>query len=161
MSTGPRLSDIFSQLDRAIILAVQCHARTFDKGGAPYILHPLRIMLAMRGMHGGGEESQIVAVLHDVVEEARKHRRGVGGIMGIRPDFGNRVADAVDAITRSPDETYKEYILRCKKNDLARWVKLADLHDNLNKDRIPSYLHADYASLWRRYEEAVDVLISD
>jgi hypothetical protein len=33
-------------------------------------------------------------------------------------------------------------------------VKLADLHDNLNKDRIPSYQHDDYASLWRRYEEA-------
>src|ERR1017187_8145963 len=65
-----------------------------------------------------------------------------------RQACGNRkyptTHDAIDAITRRRDETYKAYILRCKANDLARWVKLADLHDNLNKDRIPSYQHDDY-----------------
>jgi (p)ppGpp synthase/HD superfamily hydrolase len=152
------VSDVFTPLESAIILAVQCHARTTDKGGAPYILHPLRVMEAMGS---DNPECQIVAVLHDVVEETRKHRRGVGGIMGIRPDFGDRIADAVDAITRSPDETYREYIKRCKANDLARWVKIQDLTDNLKKDRVPSYQHADYASLWRRYEEAIDMLICD
>jgi (p)ppGpp synthase/HD superfamily hydrolase len=152
---------VFTKLDWAIILATQYHSDTVDKGGEPYIFHPLRVMLAMRGMHGGGEESQIVAVLHDVVEESRKHKRDQLHLSEIHSRFGKRIHDAIDAITRRPDETYKAYILRCKANDLARWVKLADLHDNLNKDRIPSCQHDGYASLWRRYEEAVDMLISE
>src|SRR3546814_4547230 len=34
-----------SLLDQAIILATRAHAGQIDKGGAPYILHPLRVML--------------------------------------------------------------------------------------------------------------------
>ena len=54
-----------SMLDRAIEIAVQAHSGQLDKGGAPYILHPLRVMLRM-----ATEEERIVAVLHDVVEDS-------------------------------------------------------------------------------------------
>ena len=53
-----------STLERAIAIAAEAHAEKIDKGGAPYILHPLRVMLAMTDT-----ESRIVAVLHDVVED--------------------------------------------------------------------------------------------
>jgi hypothetical protein len=36
-----------STLERAIIIAAQGHAGVKDKGGAPYILHPLRMMLGL------------------------------------------------------------------------------------------------------------------
>ena len=32
-------------LERAIEIAARTHAGQLDKGGAPYILHPLRVML--------------------------------------------------------------------------------------------------------------------
>lgn len=35
-----------------------------DKGGAPYILHPIRVMLACEG-----EKEKIVALLHDTLED--------------------------------------------------------------------------------------------
>lgn len=35
-------------LERAIEIAAATHAGQTDKGGAPYILHPLRVMLRVR-----------------------------------------------------------------------------------------------------------------
>ena len=51
-------------LQRAIEIALEAHKGALDKGGNPYILHPLRLMLQM-----DSEEEMIVAILHDVVEE--------------------------------------------------------------------------------------------
>ena len=33
-------------LEKALILAAKAHTGQVDKGGAPYILHPIRVMLA-------------------------------------------------------------------------------------------------------------------
>ena len=57
-----------STLERAIAIAAQAHAGQLDKGGAPYILHPLRVM-----QRQASEEAQVVGVLHDLIE------RGAGG----------------------------------------------------------------------------------
>ena len=51
-------------LERAIAIAATAHTGQVDKGGAPYILHPLKVMLRMNTL-----EERIVAVLHDVVED--------------------------------------------------------------------------------------------
>ena len=54
-------------LHRAIEIALDAHKNVSDKGGNPYILHPLRLMLQM-----DSEEEMIVAILHDVVEDSEK-----------------------------------------------------------------------------------------
>ena len=51
-------------LEKAIKIAVEAHSGQVDKGGNPYILHPLRVMLFL-----DTEEERIVGVLHDVVED--------------------------------------------------------------------------------------------
>ena len=51
-------------LEKAIKIAVEAHTGQVDKGGNPYILHPLRVMLSLNT-----EEERIVGVLHDVVED--------------------------------------------------------------------------------------------
>ena len=51
-------------LDKAITFATRKHTGQVDKAGQPYILHPLRLMLKMKH-----ETQQIVAVLHDVLED--------------------------------------------------------------------------------------------
>lgn len=53
-----------STLERAIVIAAEAHAGITDKGGAPYILHPLRMMMDLTSA-----EERIVAVLHDVCED--------------------------------------------------------------------------------------------
>ena len=52
------------KLEKAIKIAVEAHTGQVDKGGNPYILHPLRVMLSLNT-----EEERIVGVLHDVVED--------------------------------------------------------------------------------------------
>jgi (p)ppGpp synthase/HD superfamily hydrolase len=53
-----------STLERAIVIATEGHSGEKDKGGAPFILHPLRMMLSLSTL-----EERIVAVLHDVCED--------------------------------------------------------------------------------------------
>ena len=51
-------------VEKAISIAVNAHAGTLDKSGQPYILHPLRVMLAQQN-----NLTRIAAVLHDAVED--------------------------------------------------------------------------------------------
>src|SRR5689334_15268599 len=60
----PRTCRSMSSLERAICIAATAHQGQTDKGGAPHVLHPLRVMLAM-----SNDDERIVAVLHDVIED--------------------------------------------------------------------------------------------
>jgi (p)ppGpp synthase/HD superfamily hydrolase len=51
-------------LEKSIAMTTDARRGQPDKGGHPYIFHPLRLMLQMSTMEG-----RIVAVLHDVVED--------------------------------------------------------------------------------------------
>lgn len=113
-------------LQRAIEIAVEAHRDQVDKAGAPYVLHPLRLMLRV-----SGNDAMIAAVLHDVVEDTdwtidRLRREG----------FSETVLAAIDCLTRRDGETYEEFIERAAVNPVARRVKLADLEDNMDIRRI-------------------------
>ena len=106
-------------LERAIEIARKAHEGQVDKAGAPYIGHPLRVMDRVP------EEAKIAAVLHDVVEDSSVT------LSDLRAEgFPESVVEAVEALTKRPGETYELFILRAASNDIARTVKLADLHDN-------------------------------
>lgn len=115
-----------STLDRAIQIAVEAHQGQKDKAGAPYILHPLRVMLHMET-----EEQMMVAVLHDVVEDSHWTLIDLQ-----REGFPEQVIEAVDHLSRRDSETYDEFIDRIKGSMLAIKVKLADLEDNMDLRRI-------------------------
>ena len=52
-------------LEKAKEIAEKAHAGQRDKGGNPYILHPIRVMERCET-----ELEKITAVLHDVVEDS-------------------------------------------------------------------------------------------
>lgn len=110
-------------LDRAIALAAKAHEGQTDKQGAPYILHPLRVMMACRA-DGLSDPHQIVAVLHDVIEDTDTK------IEEIREAFGDTVADALDAVSRKSEVTYLGYIRAMRKYPIAVEVKKRDIIDN-------------------------------
>jgi (p)ppGpp synthase/HD superfamily hydrolase len=118
--------------ESAVWLAIISHQGQVDKSDKPYILHPLRVMGAMEM---NDEVGQIVAVLHDVVEDTATTFSIVRTCVGMTycDTFG--VIQAVDAVTRRKDETYKKYIERCCLNTVARRVKVADLQDNMDPRR--------------------------
>ncbi len=135
-----------ASLERAIALAAKAHTGQRDKAGAPYILHPLRVMLRL-----DTPEAMQAAVLHDVLEDTPvtvESLRDAG--------FSEPVIEAVDALTRRPDETYTAFIDRVKAHPIARRIKLADLEDNLDLRRLPDPDHPSRADTDRvkRYYRA-------
>lgn len=134
-------------LTRALAVAIEAHEGQLDKGGYPYILHPLRMMHEARTM-----PLKIVALLHDVLEESEYT------VTKLREKgFPEEILDAVVAITREPEENYEDYIVRVSQNELAREVKLSDLRDNLNLARLRKLDQADIQRI-ERYHRALQYL---
>src|ERR1700749_1797283 len=104
-------------LERAIEIAVLTHKGASDKSGAPYILHPLRLMFATEVI-----EAKIVAVLHDVVEDSKPPYRW--GLPELEAEgFSATVIEAIDCVTKRRDEPYEAFIDRILPNPIAGQVK--------------------------------------
>ena len=129
-------------LERAIAIAATAHAGQVDKGGAPYILHPLKVMLRMNSL-----EERIVAVLHDVVEDCAI------SLDDLRKEgFSEEVLSAIESVTKVPGESYEDFVERAAQNPIGRVVKLADLEENSDLSRIasPSWEDLERVEKYRR-----------
>lgn len=142
-------------LPRAISLAAQVFEGKNDKGGAPYILHCIRVMQNPR-VAELGHSAQIVAVLHDVVEDSDVT------IDDIIDEFDSCIATFVAILTHRRSEDYLEEYVR----NIAQWpnpvpkaVKLADLEDNMNILRQPTLRDKDLLRL-QKYHIAYRMLTS-
>jgi hypothetical protein len=133
-------------LERAIALACRAHRgqRYPAPCAEPFILHPLRVMLAV-----DGALEQMTAVLHDVLEDTTMTARDLQAA-GL-PDA---VVEAVVVLTHEDGRGYDAYIGEVASNDLARAVKKADISDNLaNNRRLPQT--PDVVARIGRYERAL------
>ena len=150
-------------LEKAIKIAVEAHTGQVDKGGNPYILHPLRVMLSLNS-----EEERIVGVLHDVVEDCEGwtwERMGEEGC-------SDEIIEALKSVSKTPEEEkqfkkmddpnekldhYLEFIQRAKFNKIGRNIKAADNKDNLDISRIDDITESDIDRL-NRYKAALKLL---
>lgn len=122
-----------STLERAIAIAAAAHAGQQDKAREPYILHPLRVMLRVRGEH-----ERMAAVLHDVVEDTPVT------LEALRAEgFPLEVVSAVDALTRRPGEDYFAFVERAGHDPVAHAVKMTDVLENLDLSRIAAPTEQD------------------
>lgn len=126
-----------STLERAIAIAATAHAGQVDKAGQPYILHPLRVMLAL-----SGEAERIAAVLHDVIEDT-----SVGLAELEAEGFAPPVLAALEALTKRPGESRLEAAARAARHPLALAVKLADNAENMDLSRIAAPSAKDHARI--------------
>lgn len=140
-----------STLERAIAIAATAHVGQVDKAGAPYILHPLRVMLDATLTT---PEKRMVAVLHDVVEDTAVTLQDLE-----REGFAQEVLAAVEALTKRPGETRLEAAARAKVNPIARTVKLADNADNMDLSRIAQPTEEDHARV-RMYQKVRELLLA-
>ena len=138
---------MMSTLERAIVMAAEAHAGQMDKAGAPYVLHPLRMMLRL-----STSDEMIAAVLHDVVEDC-----GLSLEMLRADGFSEQVLEAIDSVTRRAEESYEEFVLRAASNSIGRRVKLADLRDNSDLSRIKHPTARDYARV-EKYRRAIETI---
>ncbi|WP_430885164.1 GTP pyrophosphokinase [Fusibacter sp. JL216-2] len=115
-------------LEKAILIAIKAHYGQLDKGGQPYILHPLRVMQSCNS-----DLEKICAVLHDVIEDTNI------SLNELREEgFSEEVLVILDLLTKKEQEDYSTFIDRISKNETACRVKIADLQDNMNLSRIKS-----------------------
>jgi (p)ppGpp synthase/HD superfamily hydrolase len=137
-----------SDLERAIAIAVEAHGGQRDKSGAPYVLHPLRVMLSLPS-----NDERIVAVLHDVCEDCPgwtfERLRAEG--------FSERILTALNSVTKRDGEAYEDFVRRAADNPVGRAVKLADMKDNCDLSRISSPTERDFARI-EKYKKAIDLI---
>ena len=115
-------------LAKMLVLATNAHEGQFDKGGAPYILHPLKVMHYLKS---NDEELQCIALGHDVVEDTKttwEDLRAAG--------MSDRVIAGIRALTKMPGQTYDEYKTAVFANPDAMRVKMADLRHNTDIRRL-------------------------
>lgn len=135
-------------LKRAMLTAKLAHRGQVDKAGFAYIWHPARVAKAVRGDH----DAEAVAWLHDVLEDCPEHSRAALA-------FPANIQEAVILLTRTPKMTDEIYYGAIRKNRLALKVKVADIADNLDEERL-SHLEPEVADrLRKKYAKALEFLL--
>lgn len=122
-------------LDKMLVIATNAHHGQFDRGGRPYILHPLRVMSFLKT---DDEELQAIALGHDVIEDTKvtyADLRAAG--------ISERVIAGIASLTKVPGETYDEYKERVFASTDAMLVKMADLRHNTDIRRLKGVTDKD------------------
>lgn len=144
-------------VDIAIQLALKSHHGVTNKhDGEPYILHVHRVAsnfdtrsfeCAVAWLHDSVEDTDLT--LRDINKALHSHQIG--------QEDCNTILDAVDAMTKRRGESNSEYYQRVRRNEIARNVKIADIHDNFGRN----YLIEDEATRLRmakRYSQGIEAL---
>jgi len=158
--TGTAVSTFAEKLDLAISFASKCHKDQVDKIGEPYILHPLRIMMVVeKGSFSHKKWHMLTAILHDTIEDAPQWWDTAEGSR-LRFELPEPVLKSIHLLSQDEDEDYEEYILRIKKSkDLVAYqIKILDIRDNLNSDRLSQLPEKVQIRLRKKYHRALDIL---
>jgi (p)ppGpp synthase/HD superfamily hydrolase len=124
----------YEQLELAIRIATKAHKGQFDKGGKPYILHPLHLMHQL--MYD--PVLATIAVLHDVIEDSDTALQGLK-VLGFSP----RVLEALDLLTHKKGVSYSMYIAGVSTSLDAIKVKRKDLEHNSDITRLKGVTKKD------------------
>lgn len=133
----------------ALKLCFAAHKDQMDKSDMPYVFHPFHLAEQMQD-----EETTIVALLHDVVEDTDytiEDLRQMG--------FSERVLSAIALMTHAPEVPYMDYVAKIKTNPIAKAVKLADLRHNSDLSRLDRITPRDEARA-EKYKKAIELLES-
>jgi len=134
---------------QALKLCFEAHRDQIDKSGMPYVFHPFHLAEQM-----DTEESTIVALLHDIVEDTNYTLQDLKAL-----GFPSNVIDALALMTHDPRVPYMEYVKGISANPLATKVKLADLQHNSDLSRLDS-VDEKALSRVKKYAAAIELLES-
>lgn len=142
-------------LSSMLILATSRHDGQLDKGGKPYILHPLKVMHYLKS---DDEELQCIALGHDLIEDTFENVSAGVQFLASR-GVSDRIIEGIIALTKIPGEPIAEYHARIKANPDAIRVKMADLRHNSDIRRLKGVTQKDidrtvsYHSLYLELEK--------
>lgn len=135
---------------KALKICFEAHKEQTDKSGLPYVFHPVHLAEQMED-----EETTVVALLHDVVEDTQFTMKDLDE-NGITPS----VLETLALLTHDKAVPYLEYVAALKTDPIARAVKLADLRHNSDLSRLDI---VDKAAKERaaKYAQAIAILTED
>ncbi len=136
-------------LDRMLVIVTNAHAGQFDRGGNPYILHPLKVMHYLKT---DDEELMCIALGHDVIEDTSttyKDLRDAG--------ISDRVINGIRSLTKLPGQTYEEYKNGVFANEDAMRVKMADLRHNTDIRRLKGVSEKDIARMAKYHQFFMEI----
>ena len=132
---------------KALKLCFEAHKNQVDKSEMPYVFHPFHLAEQM-----GTEETTIVALLHDVIEDTNYTIDDVR-----KMGFPEIVIDALVLMTHDESVPYMEYVKQIKKNSIAKAVKLADLKHNSDLSRL-NVVDEKAVARAEKYRQAIQLL---
>ncbi len=137
--SGAELVHAAEQLARA------AHAGQVDKAGCPYAAHPARVAARL-------SDDPVAAAagwLHDVVEDT-----GVTAADLLAQGFPREVTEVVQLLTRDDAVSADDYYRAIRAHPVALRVKLADLDDNSDPNRLAELEPALRERLETKYAHA-------
>lgn len=140
---------------RASEVARCAHDGQVDKSGEPYIDHPARVAAGARerAPDSQADLAEAAAWLHDVVEDTETNLDDLA-----EQGFPGLIVAAVDALTRRPTEPPDAYYARVAADPIALVVKLADVADNSDPERLVRLAPHTRDRLTAKYSHARDRL---
>ena len=142
---------IYTKLtNRAMKIAYAAHHGQLDKGGIPYIFHPLHLAEQM-----DDETACCAALLHDVVEDTPVT------LEELSREFPTEIIHIVDLLTHRDTDDYFTYLARIKTHPTAVKIKLVDIAHNSDQSRcIGCGLSEEKLASWRvKYDQARNFLL--
>jgi len=136
-------------LDKMLVICTNAHHGQYDKGGRPYILHPLRVMSFLKT---DDEELQCIALGHDVIEDTKvtyAELREAG--------ISQRVQDGIRAMTKQPGQTLEEYKEQIFASVDAMAVKMCDLRHNSDIRRLKGVTEKDIARMAKYHQFYLEI----
>lgn len=137
---------------RAYKIACQLHAGQTDKAGRPYIEHLTRVLLRVQ-MDGGDRFQQIAALLHDAIEDEKTTAEEL-----LASGVPAEAVVLVKALTKRKDQTYEDYLRGLSGRYRVVAVKMADLDDNSDPERLELLPELLRMRLEAKYAQAWDIL---
>lgn len=134
---------------KALIIMLKAHWKQRDKGNHLYIFHPIRVSRKCKS-----KSAKLVALLHDVIEDNPNYR--IEDFTFLKEEEKKALA----LLTHNKDIAYFDYINEVKSNKIAREVKLSDLKDNSNLNRLLIVTDKDIKRL-EKYKLAENILLSE
>lgn len=133
-------------IENTIEFIKKAHAGQIDKAGKPYWEHPLRVMLGLPA--NAKNETKMAALLHDTLEDTTYTSHDL-----LRMGYSEVVIELVELLTNNSKQKYIDKIITLMRsgNRQAIRIKLEDIRDNLNSNRMAMLSNKDRLRLERKY----------
>jgi (p)ppGpp synthase/HD superfamily hydrolase len=141
-----------TKLSMMLHLATNKHDGVYDRGGMPYILHPIAVM---EMLNTKDEELKCIAVGHDLIEDT-----DVTADFLAKLGFSPRVVRGIVDLSKVAGEDSSAYKARVMSNVDAMRVKICDLRHNSDIRRLKGVSEKDIARMEKYHRFYIDLTVA-